>query len=107
MTIGTTAKYTFQNTNLCQVEAIFDLEGLAEGPFLGTRAHDAGRDPASISSFYASLPHPTSYAFLPQFQVDGGQSGARDPRIKEWVGYVECRPLDRCDSIAGVANRLG
>ena len=79
---------------LGQVEAVFDLEGLAEGPLLGTGAHDAGADPAGVSRLDVDLGDGAGHALLPELQVDVGQGVAGDPGVQERVRDVEQAALD-------------
>ena len=79
---------------LGQVEAVLDLEGLAEGPLLGAGAHDAGRHAAGVAGLDVDLGDGAGDALLPKLQVDVGQGVAGDPGVQERVGDVEQTPLD-------------
>ena len=48
---------------LGQMEAVFNLERLAEGPLLGAGTHDAGGDPAGVACLDANITYLKLHSF--------------------------------------------
>ena len=55
---------------LGQMEAVVNLQGLADWALLGAGAHGAGRHPLGLPDVYGSVPHTARHSLLPQVQVD-------------------------------------
>ena len=89
------------------MEAVLDLERLAQGPLFGTGAHDTGRDPSGVPGLDAHVADFAGDALLPELQVDSGQGVAVDPGVQERIRDVEESPLDGGQLVAVVANDLG
>ena len=92
---------------LRQVEAVLDLEALAERPLLGACAHHAGARPPRVAGFDVEVVDLARDALLPQVEVEAGEGVAVDPRVEEGVGDVEVGALDGGDLVGGVADDLG
>ena len=90
----------FSGEGLGQVEAVFDLERLAEGPLLGAGAHDAGRHAAGVTGLDVDLGDGAGHPLLPELQVDVGQGVAGHPGVQERVGNVKQTTLDRGNLVA-------
>ena len=77
-----------------QVEAIVDLERLADGTLLGAGAHSAGRDPVGLARLAVDPAHGTADPLLPVVDVDAWQRVAGYSRVQERIGNVESRTLN-------------
>ena len=78
-----------------QVEAIVDLERLADGTLLGAGAHSAGRDPVGLARLDVDPAHGTADPLLPVVDVDSGQRVAGHSGVQEGIRDVEGRSLNR------------
>ena len=76
------------------MEAVLDLERLAQRSLFGTGAHDAGRDPPRVSRLDVDVAHLAGDSLFPQLKVDPGKSVTVDARIQERIRDVKERPLD-------------
>ena len=74
---------------LRQVEAVLDLERLAEGTLLSAGAHDTGGDARGVAGLDGRVRDLARDALLPELQVGRGQGRAGDARVQERVGDVE------------------
>jgi len=89
------------------VEAVFNLERLADRPLLGAGAHGAGRDPLGVPDLDVGAAHVAGESFLPEVEVDGGHGRAGHPGVQERVRHVEHGPLNVVDLVAVVAGHPG
>ena len=78
-----------------QVEAVVNLERLADGALLGAGAHGAGRHPVSFSGLDVDATDGAADALLPVVDVDSGQGVAGHSGVQEGIRDVEGRSLNR------------
>ena len=78
-----------------QVEAVVNLERLADGALLGAGAHGAGRHPVSFSGLDVDAADGAADALLPVVDVDSGQGVAGHSGVQEGIRDVEGRSLNR------------
>ena len=78
-----------------QVEAVVNLERLADGSLLGAGAHGAGRHPVSFSGLDVDAADGAADALLPVVDVDSGQGVAGHSGVQEGIRDVEGRSLNR------------
>ena len=88
------------------MEAVFDLERLAERPLLRAGAHHAGRDSPGVARLYADVVDLAGDALLPEVEVDAGEGVAVDARVEEGVGDVEDGALHRAHVVRSLADNL-
>jgi len=76
------------------VQAVIDLERLADGPLLGAGAHGAWRNPVGLARLDVDAADGAADALLPVVDVDSGKGVAGYSRVQEGVGDVEGRTLN-------------
>ena len=76
------------------MEAVVNLQRLADWSLLRARAHRARGDTFCLANVYRSISDTTLYSLLPQVQVDRGKSRARNPWVEEGIRNIKHDSLD-------------
>ena len=76
-----------------QMQAVVNLEGLADGSFLCAGAHGAGWHTMCFPRFDVDSSNWTADPLLPVVNVDAGQGIAGNSRVQERIRDVKHRPL--------------
>jgi len=81
------------------MEAVVNLERLADGTLLSAGTHRARRDPVGLSSLNVDAADRAADTLLPVVDVDTRKRVARHAGVQERVRDVESRALNRGDLV--------